>query len=161
MQIETEVKDNPDSRSVAWHFTPDHGVDEWQYGRISLKRGDPYKIVITAQRSDAALGYVAIDDFGFGEFSSECKLMPKEALPTTTTPTPPSTPIPKPIEDCSFEDIDYCGWNIDEELNVTDRFHFQRRNGEENDAFTFKPDSDHNGDKKGTAKTIYYFPDMV
>ena len=144
------MKDNPDTRQIAWHFTPDHGVDAWQTGRVNLQRGQPYKIVITAQRSNALLGYVAIDDFEFKFNAEDCSLMPEIARPTTTTTTttPPTTPYPKPITDCTFEDVNLCGWNIDMELNVTDRFHFERKNGEENGAI-FNPDSDHNGDKKG------------
>ena len=130
-------------------MTPDHGTDSWQVGRVSLKRGEPYKIVITAKRSDAFLGYVAVDDFEFKYNAEDCTIMPDFAKPTTTTTTTttPSTPMPDDVTDCTFED-NLCGWSIDEELNVTDRFHFERKNGNENGAL-YNPDSDHNGDKKG------------
>jgi len=93
LQIETEVKDDPNTRQIAWHLTPDHGVDNWQVGRVSVKRGQPYKIVITTQRSNAALGYVAIDDFEFIYGTEDCSIMPELARPTTTTTTttPPSS----------------------------------------------------------------------
>ena len=154
LQIETEVKDDPNTRQIAWHLTPDHGVDSWQVGRVSVKRGQPYKIVITTQRSNAALGYVAIDDFEFIYGTEDCSIMPELARPTTTTTTttPPSTPQPEDIVNCSFEDVNLCGWNIDLELNQTERFHFERKNGEENGG-AFEPDSDHNGDKKGIKTT--------
>ena len=87
LQIETEVKDDPNTRQIAWHLTPDHGVDNWQVGRVSVKRGQPYKIVITTQRSNAALGYVAIDDFEFIYGTEDCSIMPELARPTTTTTT--------------------------------------------------------------------------
>ena len=154
MQIETEVKDDPKTRNLHWFLTTEHGSDGWQVGRINLQRGNPYKIVISVERSDAFLGYVAIDDFEFQFNAEDCTRLPANAKPTTTTTststtTPPTTPIPEAIRNCTFEDENLCGWNIDRELNVTDRFHFERKNGNENQP-VFQPAADHNGDKKGT-----------
>ena len=114
LQIETEVKDDPNTRQVAWFFTPDNGKDEWQFGRVNLKRGQPYKIVITAHRSNALLGYVAVDDFDFEFNGEECTIMPENARPTTPTSTSPTTSVPQgTFPDCKFEH-DTCGWVINE-----------------------------------------------
>ena len=61
--------------------------------------------------------------------------------------TPPPTSSPEDFINCDFQD-GLCNWHIDEELNVTDRFHFERRNGDENLGALMRPDSDHNGDRK-------------
>ena len=114
MQIETEVKDNPDTRQIAWHFTPDNGIDAWQTGRVNLQRGQPYKIVITAQRSNALLGYVAIDDFEFKFNGEYCITEPEDAIPPTTTTSVSTTAPHGYFPDCNFNDNGICGWFIDE-----------------------------------------------
>ena len=155
LQIETEVKDDPNTRQIAWFLTPDHGTDSWQVGRVNLHRGQQYKIVITTKRSNIGLGYVAIDDFEFKFNPEECTILPNFAKPTTTTTTPPTTPNPEDIVDCNFEDVNLCGWSIDQELNETDRFHFERRNGNEI-PLGLLPTADHNNDKNGQEFKLFY-----
>ena len=65
--IETEVYDDTDTREVHWDLRPVHFSDAgWQYGKVDIRRSDPYKIIITTERNDRGItGYVAIDDFEF------------------------------------------------------------------------------------------------
>ena len=62
-------------------------------------------------RSEAFLGYVAIDDFEFKFDGQECTTQPEVANPTTTT-TPATTAPHETFPGCKFE-TDACGWFID------------------------------------------------
>ena len=98
----------------------------------------PYNVIFEAEVTEKNGGDIALDDV---VFTYNCKLQNDD---TDTTTQPPDVGI----SDCNFEAEDLCGWHVDEELNVTDRFHFERTNGD-NLGIAFRPDSDHNGDTKG------------
>ena len=113
LQVETEIDDNDKTRELIWDFRPEHAGDTWDVGRVYIKRSAAYKIVITAQRSEKLLGYVAIDDFEFKYDGQECTTLPEIAIPPTPTAAPTTTQSLPTLPGCKFEE-DTCGWFIDE-----------------------------------------------
>ena len=98
----------------------------------------PYNVIFQGSIQKDG-GDIALDDV---VFTYNCKLQSDE--PNTT----PTTPPPEEITSCNFEDEQLCGWRLDLELNETERFHFERKSGNEMLA-GFLPNADHNGDKEG------------
>ena len=98
----------------------------------------PYFLKFTA--SPGPSGHIALDDV---VFTYNCRLQDSEP----TSPPPSTTPAPGGLLDCTFEAEDLCGWNIDFELNNTNRFHFERRNGDQNILALLLPDKDHDGSR--------------
>ena len=96
----------------------------------------PYFLKFTA--SPGPSGHIALDDV---VFTYNCRLQSSEP---STTPTP----SPGALKDCNFEE-DLCDWNIDLELNNTDRFHLERRDGNQNLLGGFLPIQVHLGDGTG------------
>ena len=104
----------------------------------------PYFLKFTA--SPGPSGHIALDDV---VFTYNCRLQDSE--PTSPPTSPPTTaPAPGGLQNCNFEAEDLCGWNIDLELNNTDRFHLERRTGNQNRP-VLRPDQDHEGSGKGLA----------
>ena len=114
--IETEVYDDTDTREVHWDLRPVHFSDAgWQYGKVDIRRSDPYKIIITTERNDRGItGYVAIDDFEFKFNGEYCITEPEDAIPPTTTTSVSTTAPHGYFPDCNFNDNGICGWFIDE-----------------------------------------------
>ena len=133
---------------------PKHGRDEWQVGRVNVQRADAYKILVTTSRNGKSIGYVAIDDFEFNYDNEPCSIEPAEATPPTTTTTTTTTTTPIESMNCNFQDKNLCGWDIDNNLNATGRFHFERKNGDENLLIAALPDQDHAGSRTGTQSLI-------
>ena len=99
----------------------------------------PYNIIFTASIGGKHGGDIAVDDV---VFNYNCKLLDDDSTTSTTESQ-------NKLTNCDFEDADLCGWNLDLELNNTDRFHFERRNGDQNGP-VFLPTEDHNGKGEGT-----------
>ena len=99
----------------------------------------PYFLKFTA--SPGRSGHIALDDV---VFTYNCRLQDSEP-----TSTPSTTPAQGGLQNCNFEAEDLCGWNIDFELNNTDRFHLERRNGDQNILAVLLPDQDHLGSRTG------------
>ena len=127
-----------------WEMSGDQG-NKWhrQYSVVenSTQHG-PYFLKFTASVGTKRGGDIALDDV---VFTYNCRLQNSDPA---TTPTPP-TPPPAPLQNCNFEPTDLCGWNYDYELNNTERFHFERRNGDENLFGGFLPDQDHLNSRTG------------
>ena len=171
LKILTGVGENASNKILLWKVQPKHGLEDWQVGRVNLpKYEEDYRIVVTTSRSDKSTGYVAIDDFEFTVGGEPCSLEPAVADPTTTTTTstttttttPTTTPtttfttttttttnVPGGLMNCNFQDTELCGWIIDDFTNATGRFHFERKNGDENLLIAALPDTDHAGSRTG------------
>ena len=119
-----------------WHRVYQIVENETQHGL--------YNLILQGSLAGKGGGDIAIDDV---VFTYNCKLEHGD------TTTPPPTSSPEDFINCDFQD-DLCNWHLDEELNVTDRFHFERRNGDENLGALMRPDSDHNGDRKSKQNQI-------
>ena len=100
----------------------------------------PYFLKFTA--SPGPSGHIALDDV---VFTYNCRLQDSEP----TSPPTTNSPAPGGLQNCNFEAEDLCGWNIDFELNNTDRFHLERRNGDQNILAVLLPDQDHLGSRTG------------
>ena len=142
------------SRALIWKVQPKHGLEEWQIGRVNIQNSKDFRVVISVQRNNKAIGYVAIDDFEFSYDSEPCSIEPAEATPPTTTTTTTTTTTPIESMNCNFQDKNLCGWDIDNNLNATGRFHFERKNGDENLLIAALPDQDHAGSRTGTQSLI-------
>ena len=108
-----------------------------------------YNIIFQASIGGPGGGDIAIDDV---VFTYNCKLRDDDS--STQPPTP--SPSPGSLANCDFEDVNLCGWKLDEQLNETERFHFERLNGDEVLLRAGRPDKDHNG--KRASKDILFFP---
>ena len=123
-----------------WEVSGDQGnIWHRQYSVVenSTQHG-LYFLKFTANIGAKNGGDIALDDV---VFTYNCRLQSSEP---STTPTP----SPGALKDCNFEE-DLCDWNIDLELNNTDRFHLERRDGNQNLLGGFLPIQDHLGDGTG------------
>ena len=124
-----------------WEMSGDQGNiwhREYQVVQNSTQHG-PYFLKFTASVGAKNGGDIALDDV---VFTYNCRL--QDSQPTTTP-----TPGPGPLDNCNFEAEGLCGWNIDFELNNTERFHLERRDGNQNLLAGLLPDQDHLGDRAG------------
>ena len=131
--------DSGDEMIELWSKSGDQG-NIWQRQYLVVENSTnhgPYFIMFQAAVGSPRGGDIAIDDV---VFTYNCQLQGDE--PTTSAPAPP-------LNNCNFQDIDLCGWTIDDNTNATGRFHFERKNGDENLIIAALPDKDHTGSRTG------------
>ena len=78
------------SQQVIWEYHQQK-FEFWEEGQLNIDPGlEDYKLVISAKRGEANIGYVALDDFFFEEVSpGSCEIKPAGAEPGASTTSPP------------------------------------------------------------------------
>ena len=130
------IVDGENGKKILFKREGDQG-NKWIRQKLIVRNSTDhglYNVVFEASIGGHGGGDIALDDV---VFTYNCKLRNDDS----TTPSP----SPDNLKNCSFEDKNLCGWKIDEQLNVTDRFHFERINGDEVLLRAGRPDRDHDG----------------
>ena len=131
---------------ILWEFwNHQQKFEFWEEGQLNIEPGlEDYKLVISAKRGEANIGYVALDDFFFEEVSpGSCDIKPAGAEPGASTTSPPLV-----FRDCDFEENNCGVWHTDEQINGTGLFVFIRSRGSYHDG-NDGPKTDYEDDPNG------------
>ena len=124
-------------------------IDQWMFGQFLLDHVFNYRLLVEVVKGNGDQGVVAFDDIiSEADMIEECDTMPSEAVPKTTTETPPGAPL-----DCTFEQGP-CGYSIED---AVDEFSFcwNRTTGTRLEEMSIQgPLTDHNANNNGTVFQI-------